>query len=156
MTFKTFITLISISLTTLFSQSSNSRPVSTYSIVAYDEETGQLGVAVQSHWFAVGQLVPWAKAGVGAVVTQSFVRVEYGPDGLTLMEEGVSAEDALAQLLADDPQQAVRQVAMIDVKGSVAAHTGERCIDMAGHQVGKNFSVQANLDGEKKCLAGYG
>ena len=151
MTFKTFITLISISLTTLFSQSSNSRPVSTYSIVAYDEETGQIGVAVQSHWFAVGQLVPWAKAGVGAVVTQSFVRVEYGPDGLTLMEEGVSAEDALARLLADDPQQAVRQVAMIDVKGSVAAHTGERCIDMAGHQVGKNFSVQANLM-EKKSV----
>jgi uncharacterized Ntn-hydrolase superfamily protein len=120
-------------------------PVSTYSIVAYDEATGQLGVAVQSHWFSVGALVPWAKAGVGAVATQSFVRVEYGPEGLALMEEGVSAEEALAQLVAQDAQSAVRQVAMIDVKGSVAAHTGDKCIDYAGHRVGKNYSVQANL-----------
>ncbi len=145
MTLKTFITLLSLSLVTLHPQISNSRPVSTYSIVAYDEETGQLGVAVQSHWFAVGQLVPWAKSGVGAVATQSFVRVEYGPDGLALMEQGVSAEDALARLVASDDQRAVRQVAMIDVNGSVAAHTGDRCIDMAGHHVGKNYSVQANL-----------
>ena len=120
-------------------------PVSTYSIVAYDEATGQLGVAVQSHWFSVGALVPWAKAGVGAVATQSFVRVEYGPEGLALMEEGVSAEEALAQLVAQDAQSAVRQVAMIDVKGSVAAHTGDKCIEYAGHRVGKNYSVQANL-----------
>jgi uncharacterized Ntn-hydrolase superfamily protein len=145
MTLKTFITLLSLSLVTLHPQISNSRPVSTYSIVAYDEETGQLGVAVQSHWFAVGQLVPWAKSGVGAVATQSFVRVEYGPDGLALMEQGASAVDALARLVASDDQRAVRQVAMIDVNGSVAAHTGDRCIDMAGHHVGKNYSVQANL-----------
>ena len=102
-------------------------------------------MAVQSHWFAVGQLVPWAKSGVGAVATQSFVRVEYGPDGLALMEQGVSAEDALARLVASDDQRAVRQVAMIDVNGSVAAHTGDRCIDMAGHHVGEDYSVQANL-----------
>jgi len=120
-------------------------PVSTYSIVAYDEKTGQLGVAVQSHWFSVGALVPWAKAGVGAVATQSFVKVEYGPEGLALMEKGVSAEKALKKLLAEDEQSAVRQVAMIDVNGSVAVHTGKKCIVYAGHQTGKNYSVQANL-----------
>ena len=122
-----------------------SNPVSTYSIVAYDELTGQFGVAVQSHWFSVGALVPWAKAGVGAVATQSFVKVEYGPDGIALMETGKSAKEALNQLISKDSGQAVRQVAMIDNKGSVAAHTGENCIYAAGHKIGKNYSVQANL-----------
>ena len=122
-----------------------SNPVSTYSIVAYDERTGQFGVAVQSHWFSVGALVPWAKAGVGAVATQSFVKVEYGPDGIALMEAGKSAKEALNQLISKDSGQAVRQVAMIDNKGSVAAHTGENCIYAAGHKIGKNYSVQANL-----------
>ena len=122
-----------------------SNPVSTYSIVAYDEPTGQFGVAVQSHWFSVGALVPWAKAGVGAVATQSFVKVEYGPDGIALMEAGKSAKEALNQLISKDSGQAVRQVAMIDNKGSVAAHTGENCIYAAGHKIGKNYSVQANL-----------
>ena len=122
-----------------------SNPVSTYSIVAYDEPTGQFGVAVQSHWFSVGAIVPWAKAGVGAVATQSFVKVEYGPDGIALMETGKSAKEALNQLISKDSGQAVRQVAMIDNKGSVAAHTGENCIYAAGHKIGKNYSVQANL-----------
>ncbi|MFL3007323.1 MAG: DUF1028 domain-containing protein [Candidatus Neomarinimicrobiota bacterium] len=122
-----------------------SNPVSTYSIVAYDEKTGEFGVAVQSHWFSVGFLVPWAKAGVGAVATQSFVKVEYGPDGLALMEDGKSAKEALGQLISTDKGQAVRQVAMIDSKGGVAAHTGENCIFAAGHKIGKNYSVQANL-----------
>ena len=122
-----------------------SNPVSTYSIVAYDEQTGQFGVAVQSHWFSVGALVPWAKAGVGAVATQSFVKVEYGPEGIALMEAGKSAKEALNQLISKDSGQAVRQVAMIDNKGSVAAHTGENCIYAAGHKIGKNYSVQANL-----------
>ena len=122
-----------------------SNPVSTYSIVAYDERTGQFGVAVQSHWFSVGALVPWARAGVGAVATQSFVKVEYGPDGIALMESGKSAKEALNQLISKDSGQAVRQVAMIDNKGSVAAHTGENCIYAAGHKIGKNYSVQANL-----------
>ncbi|PIS31220.1 MAG: Zn-dependent protease [Candidatus Marinimicrobia bacterium CG08_land_8_20_14_0_20_45_22] len=121
------------------------RPVATYSIVAYDEMTGELGVAVQSHWFSVGQLVPWAKAGVGAVATQSFVKVEYGPDGLALMEKGLSAEKALKKLLENDKDSAVRQVAMIDVKGFVSAYTGSRCVNMAGHHIGKNYSVQANM-----------
>ena len=122
-----------------------SNPVSTYSIIAYDEKTGEFGVAVQSHWFSVGSLVPWAKAGVGAVATQSFVKVEYGPDGLALMEDGKSAKEALDELISSDEGQAVRQVAMIDSKGGVAAHTGKNCIFAAGHTIGKNYSVQANL-----------
>ena len=135
-----------ILLGVLFSQSiSQSIPVHTYSIVAFDQETGELGVAVQSHWFSVGFLVPWAKAGVGAVATQSFVKVDYGPNGLKLMEEGMSADAALQKLVSEDEGEAVRQVAMIDVKGNVAAHTGSKCIYAAGHQIGKNYSVQANL-----------
>ena len=131
-----------ILVTSVFSQT---RPVSTYSIVALDEKTGELGVAVQSHWFSVGSVVPWARAGVGAVATQSFVRVEYGPQGLDLMEAGSTAEEALIELLNSDDAAAVRQVAMIDINGDVAAHTGENCIWAAGHQTGKNYSVQANL-----------
>ena len=143
---KIFIITPGIFLGVLFSQTfSESTPVHTYSIVAFDEETGELGVAVQSHWFSVGFLVPWAKAGVGAVATQSFVKVDYGPEGLNRMKNGQSAEEALNSLLAEDEGEAVRQVAMIDVKGSVAAHTGTKCIYAAGHQIGKNYSVQANL-----------
>jgi uncharacterized Ntn-hydrolase superfamily protein len=119
--------------------------VSTYSIVARDAATGELGVAVQSHWFSVGALVPWAEAGVGAVATQSFVDASYGPLGLDLMRAGRSAPDALRGLVAADKGRAVRQVAMIDAQGRVAAHTGEKCIAAAGQQVGKSFSVQANL-----------
>ena len=121
------------------------RPVNTFSIVAYDEETGELGVAVQSHWFSVGQLVPWVKAGVGAVATQSFIKVDYGPNGLVLMEEGISAKDALAHLIGDDEAEAVRQVAMIDANGNVAVHTGSKCVAAAGHHQGKHYSVQANM-----------
>lgn len=121
------------------------RPVATYSIVARDAETGQLGVAVQSHWFSVGALVPWAEAGVGAVATQSFVDVSYGPLGLDLMRAGRSAPQALQALVGVDPGRAVRQVAMIDAQGRVAVHTGAGCIAEAGHLVGDGFSVQANL-----------
>lgn len=121
------------------------RPVHTYSIVARDPKTGELGVAVQSHWFAIGPLVPWAEAGVGAVATQSFVDASYGPLGLNLMRAGRSGPDALKGLLAADENREVRQVAMIDATGRVAAHTGAKCIPMAGHQVGAGFSVQANL-----------
>ena len=91
-------------------QPSSIIPVSTYSIVAYDPKTGQLGVAVQSHWFSVGFLVPWAKAGVGAVATQSFVKVEYGPDGLGLMEQGLTSDQALEALLKEDKAKDVRQI----------------------------------------------
>ncbi|MEM7052270.1 MAG: DUF1028 domain-containing protein [Acidobacteriota bacterium] len=117
----------------------------TYSIVARDPATGQLGVAVQSHWFQVGPIVPWAEAGVGAVATQSFVDPGYGPKGLQLMKQGKSARQALNRLLGLDSQQGVRQVAMVDAQGRVAAWTGERCIEEAGHQMGEGYSVQANL-----------
>ena len=121
------------------------RPAHTYSIVARDPATGELGVAVQSHWFSVGTLVTWAEAGVGAVATQSFVEVSYGPLGLELMRAGKSAPAALKALLAADDGREVRQVAMIDAHGGVAAHTGSKCIAAAGHLVGTNFSAQANL-----------
>ncbi len=131
---------------TIFGQNiSSQRPISTYSIVAYDENTNELGVAVQSNWFSVGVLVPWVKAGVGAVATQSFVKVDYGPEGLALMEKGMSSKEALEALVKQDEGEAVRQVAMVDIEGNVAAHTGNRCIQYAGHITGKYFSVQANL-----------
>ncbi|CAN5189025.1 hypothetical protein BH18GEM1_BH18GEM1_19630 [soil metagenome] len=122
-----------------------SRPVATYSIVARDPATGELGVAVQSHWFSVGPIVPWAEAGVGAVATQSFVDPSYGPLGLALLRAGRSAPEALEGLLAADPHPEVRQVAMIDAEGRVAAHTGGKAIIAAGHETGENYSVQANL-----------
>jgi uncharacterized Ntn-hydrolase superfamily protein len=121
------------------------RPVHTFSIVALDSAAGEVGVAVQSHWFSVGSIVSWAEAGVGAVATQSFVDPSYGPLGLDLMRAGKSARQALDGLLASDPGKDVRQVAMIDIHGNVAAHTGSRCIQGAGQFVGKSFSAQANL-----------
>lgn len=117
----------------------------TYSIVAYDEETGEMGVAVQSHWFSVGTLVTWGEAGVGVVATQSFVNPDFGPQGLALMKLGLSPKQALESLLAVDEGRAVRQVALLNTKGEVAAHTGENCIPGAGHIEGKHYSVQANL-----------
>ncbi|HEX9638538.1 MAG TPA: DUF1028 domain-containing protein [Acidobacteriota bacterium] len=117
----------------------------TYSIVARDPETGEIGGAVQSHWFSVGSAVLWAEAGVGAVATQSFTEPSYGPLGLALMRTGRSAQQALAGLLAADPDAAVRQVAMIAAAGKAAAHTGARCIAEAGQHVGENYSAQANL-----------
>ncbi len=121
------------------------RSVHTYSIVARDARTGELGVAVQSHWFAIGPLVPWAEAGVGAVATQSFVDPSYGPLGLAMMKAGRSGPDASKGLLVADENREVRQVAMIDAQGRVSAHTGAKCIPMAGHRVGEGYSVQANL-----------
>jgi uncharacterized Ntn-hydrolase superfamily protein len=126
------------------------RPVHTYSIVARDARTGELGVAVQSHWFSVGPLVAWAEAGVGAVATQSFVDPSYGKLGLDLMRAGRNAPDALKALVAGDEGRDVRQVAMIDAAGRVSAHTGTKCIEAAGHHVGKDYSVQANLMSSEK------
>ncbi len=117
----------------------------TFSIVARDEQTGQLGVAVQTHWFAVGVICPWIEAGVGAVATQSMVEISYGPKSLDLLREGKSAQEALDILLAQDKDQSLRQVAVIDNSGRVAIHTGNRCIYAAGHRKGKAFSVQANM-----------
>src|SRR5947208_16270707 len=113
------------------------RPVSTFSIVARDPQTGEIGVAVQSHWFAVGQIVPWAEAGVGAVATQSFVDPSYGKLGLDLMRTGKTAPDALRGLLGGDPSCQVRQVAIIDSNGSVATFTGANDIIAAGGLAGK-------------------
>lgn len=120
-------------------------PVTTFSIVARDSVTGEMGVAVQSHYFSVGPIVPWAEAGVGAVATQSLVLVDYGPNGLALMRAGHTANEALDSLLAADPNPAVRQVAMVDARGNVAVHTGASCIPDAGHRKGAQYSVQANL-----------
>ncbi|HMI31712.1 MAG TPA: DUF1028 domain-containing protein [Candidatus Limnocylindrales bacterium] len=117
----------------------------TFSIVARDPETGDLGVAVQSHYFSVGPIVPWAEPGVGAVATQSLVEVSYGPRGLQMMSSGRGASQTLKELLEQDPNREVRQVAMIDARGDVAAHTGKKCIPAAGDHVGKQYSVQANL-----------
>jgi len=119
--------------------------LNTFSIVARDELSGQMGVAVQSHWFAVGALCPWAEAGVGVIATQSMVEVSYGPQGLELLKKGKSAQTTLDELLSRDAGRALRQVAILDAQGRVAVHTGERCIQAAGHQSGPNFCVQANM-----------
>jgi uncharacterized Ntn-hydrolase superfamily protein len=117
----------------------------TYSIVARDPDTGELGVAVQSRYFSVGSVVPWAEPGVGAVATQSFVEVSYGPRGLELMRSGHSALEALERLVAEDAGRDIRQVAMVDGAGTVAVHTGARCVGAAGHSVGAGVSAQANM-----------
>lgn len=119
--------------------------VHTYSIIARDPASGQFGVGVQSHWFGSGAVVPWAERGVGAVATQADADTSYGKLGLDLMRAGKTAEQALAGLIAADPDSAVRQVAMIDNKGRVAVHTGAKCIQQAGHKIGKNYAVQGNL-----------
>lgn len=139
-------TLLLLSLLPAFATAQEPlRPTHTYSIVAVDSVTGEIGVAVQSHWFSVGSVVPWAEPGVGAVATQSFVDPSYGPRGLYLMRSGIPAPEALAALLGTDGDAAVRQVAMIDAQGRVAAHTGERNIPAAGNATGRWYSVQANL-----------
>jgi uncharacterized Ntn-hydrolase superfamily protein len=117
----------------------------TYSIVARDPATGEMGVAVQSHWFSVGSVVTWGEAGVGVVATQAFAEPSYGPLGLDLMRGGKAASDALAALLAIDPGSSRRQVAMVDAEGGVAVHTGEQCLAGAGHATGEHFSAQANM-----------
>jgi uncharacterized Ntn-hydrolase superfamily protein len=117
----------------------------TYSIVARDKDTGEFGVAVQSHYFQVGPVVPWARSGIGAVATQSQVNVSFGPLGLDLLQAGLTAEQTLKALLAGDPGAENRQVALVDAAGNVAAHTGAKCIPAAGHRTGDGFSCQANL-----------
>jgi len=136
------------------SEAQPARFVSTYSIVARDKATGQLGVAVQSHWFSVGPIVPWAEAGVGAVATQSLVNVSYGPRGLDLMRAGHSADEALRQLTLEDNAEFYRQVAMVDARGRVAVHTGRKCIPEAQHECrmapdGSAFACQANMMAKK-------
>jgi uncharacterized Ntn-hydrolase superfamily protein len=117
----------------------------TYSIVARDPETGEMGVAVQSHWFSVGSIVTWGEAGVGVVATQSFVNPSFGPRGLEMLKSGMTAQEVVDSLIASDEGRDVRQLAILDVNGNVAAYTGKNCIPAAGHIVGDNYSVQANL-----------
>lgn len=117
----------------------------TYSIVAHDPDTGELGVAVQSHWFSVGPIVPWARVGVGAVATQANAETSYGPKALDLLESGLDAQQALDRLLGEDSGSEGRQVAVLDAHGRVAAHTGSSCIAFAGHSTGEGVSCQANI-----------
>jgi uncharacterized Ntn-hydrolase superfamily protein len=117
----------------------------TYSIVARDPDTGEMGVAVQSHWFSVGSIVAWGEAGVGVVATQSFVNVSFGPRGLVLLKRGKTADQVVEALIASDDGRDVRQLAVLGVDGTVDAYTGKNCIPGAGHIVGDNYSVQANL-----------
>jgi uncharacterized Ntn-hydrolase superfamily protein len=117
----------------------------TYSLVARDPQTGDLGVAVQSHWFSVGPVVPWARPGVGAVATQSIAEPAYGPRLLDRLAAGEAPRPALDALLADDEQARFRQVAVVDARGRVAVHTGDGCIGFAGDAAGEGFSAQANM-----------
>ncbi|MCU0643247.1 MAG: DUF1028 domain-containing protein [bacterium] len=138
-----FLSLVSQDI---YSQGVFSTPLAhTYSIVARDPATGEMGVAVQSHWFSVGSIVSWAEAGLGAIATQSFVNVSFGPRGLELLKAGKTAQEALKILIDADEGRDVRQLAIIDAKGNVAAYTGKKCIPDAGHIVGDDFSVQANM-----------
>jgi uncharacterized Ntn-hydrolase superfamily protein len=120
----------------------------TYSIVARDPATGQLGVAAQSCYFALGSVLPWARAGIGAVATQSLVDPGYGPRCLDLLAAGVGSSDALARVRAADEDRENRQVGVVDANGSVAAFTGSRCIDEVGHAAGDGYSAQANMMAE--------
>ena len=149
-------TLLHLVPTSTMSQETPKRPVATYSIVARDAATGELGVAVQSHWFSVGPIVPWAEAGVGAVATQSFVEPAYGPLGLELMRMGRSASEALDALVSTDADESVRQVAMVDANGNVAVHTGSRAIFAAGHSTGNQYSTQANMMGSPTVWGAMG
>jgi uncharacterized Ntn-hydrolase superfamily protein len=117
----------------------------TFSIVARDKATGEMAVGVQSHWFSVGTIVSWGRSGTGVVATQSFVNPAYGPKGLQLMAQGKSATEALQILVAADRGRDYRQVAFLDASGNVSAFTGEKCISAASHQIGDNYSVQANM-----------
>ena len=120
-------------------------PVATFSIVGYDAKTGQLGIAVQSKFFAVGAVVPWAEAGVGAIATQSWANTTYGPNGLKLLKSGLSAEQTLERLIADDPGHATRQVGIVDAKGNVANYTGDECNEWAGAISGEHYTAQGNI-----------
>jgi uncharacterized Ntn-hydrolase superfamily protein len=147
--FNTIILLIFVMGLTgeLFAQTfySENPLVSTYSIVARDPDTGEMGVAVQSHWFSVGSMVTWGEAGVGVVATQSFVNPAFGPEGLELLKSGMTASQVVDKLISEDEGRDVRQLAIIDVNGNVKSYTGKNCIPGAGNIVGENYSVQANL-----------
>ena len=121
--------------------------------MAYDFENEDLGVAVQSKFPAAGAVVPWAKTKVGAVATQASVNVTFGSQGLRLLQEGLSAQEVLSKLLAQDLHREVRQVAIVDSKGEVAAHTGKECMEWAGHVSGKGYSCQGNILASSKVAS---
>jgi uncharacterized Ntn-hydrolase superfamily protein len=121
------------------------RPCSTYSIVALDSAGGHMGAAVQSHWFSVGSVVPWAEPGSGVVATQAFANVSFGPLGLQLLREGSGAEQALQRLVEGDSGRERRQLAVLGSSGGVAAYTGSECLPVAGHRCGAGYSVQGNI-----------
>jgi len=121
------------------------RPVATFSIVAADVARGELGIAVASKFLACGAVVPWANAGAGAVATQSYSNTAFGPDGIRMMRDGISAERTLADLIAGDPGRDLRQVGMVDAQGRAAAYTGSGCHGWAGHKVGQGFACQGNI-----------
>lgn len=127
--------------------------VATFSIVAANPETGEVGVAVQSKFLAVGSVVPWAKANVGAVATQSWANTAYGPEGLELLEKGLSPEEVIDKLIADDPGRSLRQVAVINSDGEASAFTGHECYDWAGHKIGKHHSCQGNILVSEKTVS---
>ncbi len=143
---RSFFQLLVLSLLTIHSSSQTFKKESplahTFSIVARDEQTGEMAVAVQSHWFSVGTIVSWGEAGVGVIATQSFVNVSFGTKGLDLLRRGLTAAEALDILLKEDEGREVRQVAIIDTNGNVATHTGKLCIQYANHIQGKQFSVR--------------
>ena len=122
-----------------------SEPVATFSIIGFDPDTGDLGIAVQSRFFAVGAVVPWARAGVGAIATQSVANTTFGPDGLEILSSGASAESTLAQLLDGDPNSELRQLGIIDAQGHAVTFTGESCLPWAGGRTGENYAVQGNI-----------
>ena len=126
--------------------------VATFSIVAFDPVTKELGVAVQSKFIAVGAVVPWAKAGVGAIATQSHANTTFGPRGLELMEKGVSPDDVLKQLTASDGGAALRQVGVVNAKGEAATFTGDKCNAWAGGKTGKHYAVQGNILAGQKVV----
>lgn len=119
--------------------------VATFSIVARDPVAGEWGVAVQSKFLAVGAVVPWAQAGVGAIATQSYANTSYGPRGLELLKSGLSAQEVLQRLIADDPEKDLRQVGVVDARGRAATFTGAKCMPWAGGMTGENFACQGNI-----------
>ncbi|MBD3367211.1 MAG: DUF1028 domain-containing protein [Candidatus Eisenbacteria bacterium] len=139
------VVLTSLFLLPAWHLSRAAEPVATYSIVGYDPSTGDIGVAVQSKFFAVGAVVPWARAEVGAVATQAFGNTTFGPRGLALLESGMSVEETLEELLAGDDDRERRQVGIVDAEGHSASFTGSECMDWAGHRTGPNYAAQGNI-----------
>jgi uncharacterized Ntn-hydrolase superfamily protein len=139
------LTIGGVTMKSLKPKTQNPEPFGTFSIVGYDPDKKDWGVAVASKFFAVGSVVPWAKAGVGAVATQSFANTTYGPRGLELMEKGKTPEEAIKELTDNDPQKDRRQVGMVDAKGNVATFSGKECIPWAGGVTGKHYAAQGNI-----------